>query len=117
MSRRTYTVTNGSNDGWVVLLIAAMFVVYGQEILILATVVALVWVALRFVEARQQAKALKMVNEAAISMKADHENLLASMGDPAGVYGDWTPVTMPMTRDYTAIDINTERLWNDRPQS
>lgn len=101
MSRRVYIVDKRHNDGWWTILAAGAILAYGQQIGIIAITIAIpiiiAWVMSRYVQARKDINAAKEANEAAIRMRADHENMLANMGDPAGVHGGYDAYTMPMT--------------------
>lgn len=73
--------------------------VYFKEILLAVVFILIVALLLRYLEHRQSSKAVSMVNEAAVAMEADHENMMYAQGDPVGVYGKYDAYTIPMTRD------------------
>ena len=92
--------------GWPTLLLAAVIVAYTREFITIAAIAIAVYAAYKLLEMRQHSKDLKVVNDSWMSLKADHENMLANMGDPAGVYGDYEGVTMPMTTPYLRSYLN-----------
>ena len=61
-------------------------------------------------------RAKQISRNAALALRADHENQLAIMGDPMGVYGRYTPPTMPITAPHGVYEMRNGIMfddWND----
>lgn len=102
MASRTYVVKTRRGESWLILLIAGFIIAFSKEIFVFGVVFVFALLILKHLESRRQnkqrSKDLRMVNEAAISMEADYQNMLAQQGDPVGVYGKYDAYTMPLTR-------------------
>jgi hypothetical protein len=98
-------------SGWWIVLAAAIFIAFWKFIMV-AVIVGVIVGYLLIV--RKDKSDTKRVNDAWLAMKADHQNMLASMGDPAGTYGEFDACTMPLTHNgnLQLDDINDEmRDW------
>lgn len=67
----------------------------------IAAIVLSVWLVRRaFVMARAYDREANLDREArreGLIIRANYQNWLAAQGDPVGVYGQYTPVTLPLT--------------------
>lgn len=99
MARRVYVKRNSRSEDWAALFVVAIAVVYAQQLLVLAFIIVCTWALLKYLQHREQVKMRRMANNMMISLEADHQDMLAQQGDPAGVYGRYDAYTMPLTRD------------------
>ena len=49
---------------------------------------------------RQRRLEVEAWRNAELSWRAEYENDMAYRGDPVGIYGEYPPATMPLTRPY-----------------
>lgn len=104
-------MASSKKDGYIVLLAASVIVAYTREVITIVVIAGLTYIVYRMIQERKRHKDLKLVNEAWIGLRADHENMLAMQGDPAGVYGAYDAYTMPLTREmYDSIQ-TVPQVW------
>lgn len=99
---------NSRGGDWAALFVVALCFAYVDEVLVAGVITGIVWMLLKYLEKRESSKALRAVNEAAISMEADHRALFTTVADP---YGEYPPVTMPLT--YPICDTFPYRDYDD----
>lgn len=96
MSKRTFVVEERSSTrtGWLVILMAAVLIVFWKVLLITAAIAVAIWLSIKYAKwqiAHNDAKALELEE---IAMRADEEHMrYLSEGD---IYGQYQPTTMPM---------------------
>jgi hypothetical protein len=93
-----YVEETSRSEDWLALIVVVVAVVYGKAFLALMLFLGIAWLGIKFFQRREENKIRRMVNELALSMEADHQNMLHNQGDPAGMYGHYDAYTMPMTR-------------------
>jgi len=106
MARRIYVERNSRTEDGCALIVIAFAVFYGKELLILGTAIAITWLFLKYLKNREQNRILRHVNDVGLAMEADHQNMLALQGDPAGIYGRYDAYTLPMTTQINLDDYN-----------
>lgn len=98
MSKEVYVVEHHKDrSGWWTILAAAAIMALWQWFLFAGVVVCIAWLARRGWLAYQEHRTRKFSRDAAIALRADHEHQMALAGDPLGIYGQYTPATMPIT--------------------
>jgi hypothetical protein len=116
---RHYVVIEERKDpsGWWIVLIAAILIAFWKFIMV-AVIVGMIVGYLLII--RKTKSDRKRVSDAWLAIKADHQNMLAAMGDPVGTYGEYDVYTMPITAPYYKDDPvydlcwpNTEPMYND----
>lgn len=92
MTKRRFVIEERKDpSGWWIVLAAAILIAFWKVFLVAIVVAGLIWLLLKQSER-------KRVNNALLSMHADHQNILAAYGDPVGTYGEYDAYTMPLTK-------------------
>lgn len=95
MTTRRFVIEERKDpSGWWIVLAAAIFIAFWKVLLVAVIVVGLIWLLLK---KRKEQSDYKQVNDAWLSMQADHQNMLYQQGDPMGTYGRFDPITIPNT--------------------
>jgi hypothetical protein len=111
MTRRYLIVEERKEpSGWWIVLAAAIFIAFWKVMLVVIIIAGLVWLISK---KRKEQSDHKQVNDAWLSMQADHQNMLAAYGDPVGTYGQYDAYTMPLTRPYPYDDITFNYDYDD----
>lgn len=71
MSRRIIVEDRHTASGWGIILLAAIIVAYGKEIMIVGLCMLATYALLAYLKHREQMKALRAVNEAYASMELE----------------------------------------------
>lgn len=81
-------------SGWWIVLAAAIFIAFWKVLLVVTIIAGLVWLLWK---RHKEQSDHRRVNDAWLSIQADHQNMLAAYGDPVGTYGRFDPITIPNT--------------------
>jgi hypothetical protein len=95
MSRRVVVVEDKRTDGWLVFIVAAALVVYGNQLILLGTLVVVLWALFTIAKYFDNRKLLKAI-EAPMAIPVVDEESYNS------IYGKYEPYTMPLT--YPIVD-------------
>lgn len=108
MTGRAHVKRNSHADEFVVLIVVILVIIFREKIILFALAGMAGWAVWRLDQHFVACRNRRMVRAAAISMQADHEMLMYSMGDPVGTYGRYDAYTMPVTRPAIGVDASTE---------
>jgi hypothetical protein len=98
MSREVFVVERRKDrSGWWIILIAAALIAYWKALIFACMIAGVYWLVRKGMAIEQARYDRKISRDAAKALRCDYENMMAMAGDPIGVYGDYTPPTMPMT--------------------
>jgi hypothetical protein len=105
VAKKIYVIEEKKDrSGWWVILVAGLLIAYWKVALAVALAIVGVYLILQFIKGEQARRDYKRVNDAMLSMEADHQNMMyLQEGD---IYGRYQPVTMPIT---------SARSWYDYP--